>query len=174
MSDPSLAYFRANEGRWRCVFAFAETDWDALRRSPLGVLDRLRVRLMVLVPKLLGPLVLETRVDATSRAAAREVVHTTRISKWGLPLYQAVEVFALDPGGAHIAITRRERMWPSPFYRREVGRSRGEVEPGGRVARYEFPFLGTTMRQTGTIEDGGVRIVQETEFSLAEQVLVRW
>jgi hypothetical protein len=170
---PSLAYYRANEGRWQCRFALLVTDWDALRRSPLGWRDRLRVRLMALIPKLIGPLVLETRVDATSRAAMSEVVHTTRLLKWGLPLYDAVEVFTLDPNGKDFAIARRERMWPSLSYTHEEGRSRGEVEANGRRAHYVFSFFGTTLRQTATIEDDGVRILQETPFSRAEQVLVR-
>ncbi|MCC6553426.1 MAG: hypothetical protein IT372_10465 [Polyangiaceae bacterium] len=170
---PSLRYFRANEGRWRAPFVFTITDRAAFAQSPLGWLDRLRVRLMVLAPRLLGPLVMDTRMDATSRIAAGEVVHTTRVSKWGLPLYEATEVFALDPNGRDIAISRRERMWPSPFFTREEGRSRGAVEPSGQRARYLFPFFGAEIRQTGSIEDGGVRIVQETDFSRVELLLVR-
>ena len=38
---------------------------------------------------------------------------------------------------------------------------------------YVVPLFGTRMRQTALIEQGGVRVIQETDWSRAEQVLVR-
>jgi hypothetical protein len=128
---------------------------------------------MVFMPKLLGPLVIETSVDYETNGARGEVVHTTRISKWGMTMYDAVETFTLSPNGKDIAIAREQRAWPSLRRTREVGESRGEVEPSGTKASYVFPFFGTVMRQTGSIEERGVRIVQETDWSRGEQLLER-
>ncbi len=170
---PSLRYFRANEGRWRAPFVFTLTDASAFARSKLGWLDRLRLRLMAWVPRLVGAFRMETSVDATSCISDHAVVHTTRIAKWGLPLYESTEIFALQPNGTDMVISRRERVWPSPFFSDESGKSRGEVESSGLRAHYRFPFFGVELRQTGTIEAAGVRIVQETDFSRVELVLVR-
>jgi hypothetical protein len=102
-----------------------------------------------------------------------KVVHTTRVSKWGMTQYEAVEVFTLDANGKDLAITRDRRLWPSPQWRREVGESRGEVDPSGTRASYVFAFFGTHLLQTAVIEELGVRIVQETEWCHRKHLLER-
>jgi hypothetical protein len=170
---PNHAYFRANHGRWRSAFRFVVTDWRAFRGSPMGWLDRMRAVSMAFVPRVLGPLDLETSVDYGTRGEEGEVVHTTRLSKWGIALYDAVETFALDDNGKDVAISREQRFWPAASPIREVGASRGEVEASGTRATYVFPLFGSPMRQIGSIEAAGVRILQETAWSRAEVLLER-
>lgn len=172
-SSPALRYYRANEGRWEGDFVFVVTDRDALARSRLAPLDRLRVFLMSLVVRVLGPLRMRTSVDATTHLGRREVVHRTRISKWGMPLYVSTESFRIEEDGCGLSITRRERMWPSLVHSHEEGASRGAVAEDAKRASYDFPFVGVAMHQSGAIEEGGVRIVQETAFSRAESLLRR-
>lgn len=170
---PNLAYYRANHGRWRSPFAFAITDWRAFRAAPMTRLERWKLRLIACVPKLVGPLEFDTTMDCETARERGQVLHTTRLSKWGISLYRAAEVFTLNPNGTDVLITREERSWPTFRRARESGQSRGAVDPTGAVATYVFPFFGTLMKQTVTIEANGVRVVQETDWSRGEQLLVR-
>jgi len=170
---PSHAYFRANHGRWESPFRFVLTDWAAFWWTPMGFLDRLRVLSMAWLPKLLGPLHIETSVDYESRGELGVVIHTTRLKKAGLTLYDAIETFTLDDNGKDVAIVREQRFSPALSYDREVGERRAEVEPSATRAVYEFPFMGARMRQVGAIDGHGVRLVQETAWSRAEFFLHR-
>src|SRR5204862_7583297 len=110
---PSHGYYRAVHGRWRGAFEFRITDPDAFARADMGWLDRRRVRSMATT---IG-LIMDTSVDYETRGKDGTVVHTTRISKWGLTLYDVIETFTLDPNGRDVGIAREERVFPS-FSRR--------------------------------------------------------
>jgi hypothetical protein len=152
---PSLRYYRVVEGRWRAALLFTVRSAGWLPRFSTF------------------NLVLDTSVDATSRVLQREVVHTTKISKWGFTFYEAIETLALDPNGKDVVISRRERFAPSSSFKLEHGRSRAEVDPNGTRARYWFPFFGAELVQTVTIEADVVRVVQQTSFWQSEALLKR-
>ena len=170
---PNRAYFRANEGRWTSPFRFVITDSAAFFRSPMGFLDRIRALSMAWLPRLLGPLVLETSVHSRSRGDQGIVIHTTRLRKFGITLYEAIETFTLHDNGQDVAIERVQRLAPAFSYSREVGESRAEVDPSATRAVYQFPFMGSPMRQVATVEGDGVRIHQETAWSRADAFLHR-
>ncbi|MFI5299796.1 MAG: hypothetical protein ACHREM_17045 [Polyangiales bacterium] len=171
---PNHDYYRANHGRWRAAFHFRVTDWRALLASQLRVRDRLRVVALAILPRLVGPLVLETTVDYASDGERGLVIHTTRFTKWGLVLYLGVERLTLDPNGRDVSIAREERFPPSRAWRPVPGENRAEVDPSGLRAAYAFELFGAKLVQTGEIVEEGVRIVQTTAWSAADQVLRRY
>jgi hypothetical protein len=88
-------------------------------------------------------------------------------------LYEATETFSLDENGRDVAVARRERVLRSPFYRREAGKSRAHIEPSAERAHYRFPFLGVELRQTVSLEQDEVRIVQSAPGFYAQARLKR-
>ncbi|MBI4510863.1 MAG: hypothetical protein HY698_14620 [Deltaproteobacteria bacterium] len=171
---PNYRYYRANHGRWRGALALAITDWRAFFACRMSVLDRLRAISMSLVPKLLGPLCMETSVDYHASAERDgEVRHTTRVSKWGLTLFRGEEILVLAENGRDVALRGVQRHFPTPWIVRGLGDACASVDEPGTRARYELEFLGAPLHQTGEIVAGGVRITQETEFSRAVVLLRR-
>jgi hypothetical protein len=149
--SPNLRYYLAVEGRWLGSFQLTAA------RSGGSVLTRLLAR----AASLLSPLRLETTVDASGGLERAEVIHTTRVSKWGVAFYEATETFALDQNGLDVAVSRRERVLPSRQFRHEQGLSHAKVEPSARRAHYRFSLLGDVLEQTVSIEADGVRVLQQ-------------
>ena len=112
-------------------------------------------------------------MDASAARERGEVIHTTRLSKWSLPLYEATETFSLDENGRDVTVARRERVLRSPFYRHETGKSRAHIEPSAQRAHYRFPFLGVELRQTVSVEQDEVHIVQSAPGLHAQARLTR-
>ena len=110
---PNRAYYRACEGRWSAPLELTITDWRAFRASGLSLADRWRILSMVMAARVVGPCRLETSVDATTGAARHEVVHTTRIAKWGLTLMRSTEWLTLDPNGRDVAMRAELRLVPA-------------------------------------------------------------
>ena len=161
---PSFRYYRALQGRWR--------------GSMMLVLRRPRAAqgggVCSLLSRLFSPLQMDTTVDASAHIQRGEVLHTTRISKAGVTLYQAIETLTLAANGRDVSIERRQRVPFSPFYVRETGKSRAEVDADARRVRYEFALLGGILRQLATHEDdGSVQLIQEAPFLRAEVRLRR-
>lgn len=160
---PNLCYYRTVEGRW-----LGDFQWTA---APSG--GGWLARILARAATLLSPLQMETSVDAAAGLERGEVIHTTRMLKWGMPVYEATETFALNPNGLDVAVSRRERMLPSTHYRHEQGLSHAQVEPDARRAHYRFPLLGQMLEQTVTIEDACVHIVQQAPGLRGEALLHR-
>lgn len=172
MTTAFQAYFRAVEGRWRTHLELRLTD-----RTRLGVLaplGRASILSLAAFERLVGAPVLETSVEVR----AHDVVHTTRVSKWGVTLFSSVEY--LTPDGQ---LRGTQRTWP--LYRaRPLG---GKVVVTGDSAEYDLVWLGVPMAQHATFDrgsaGGGTRLAdrvadtvtlrQETAFSQGTQVLRR-
>ena len=171
---PNRAYYRSVEGHWSGPLDLAITDWRAFRVCPMGLADRLRVLSMVLTARLLGPCRLNTSVDA-SGAARDEVVHTTRVSKWGVTLMRSVERIALAANGRDVTMQIEMRLAPTLWRARIEPGSPALVDASGRRASYRFTWFGTEMRQEAERSpDGGtVTLTQLTDFSRGVQVLRR-
>ena len=169
----SHAYYRPLHGAWRCAYDFAITDHTALRSSAMGWLDRQRVLSMVWTPRLLGPLTLDTTVDYFTHGASGVVLHTTRASKWGIPLFSSAETITLHENGTDFTLQGGQRMFPSFWRVRDFGDGRGTVDASGTRASYTFAWLGTEMRQTTIASGDTVTITQETAWSRGVQVLKR-
>jgi hypothetical protein len=168
---PSRTYYGAVHGRWRGPFAFTVTDWRAFRAAGQGVLDRLRVVSIALVPRLLGAFLLETSVDARTDPDA--VVHTTRLSKWGVTVFRSVETLYLDPNGRDFTMRIKQRLWPAPWRERDEGEGRGRIDESSLRSTYDLPWLGTHLHQIGERDGDHFRLTQETSFSRGIQELTR-
>jgi hypothetical protein len=172
---PNHAYYRACEGRWRAPLALAITDWHAFRTSGLSLADRWRILSMVIAARVVGPFSLETSVDATTGAARHEVVHTTRIAKWGLTLMRSTEWLTLDPNGRDVAMRGEFRLVPTLWRPRPMPAVPARVDETASRASYRFAWLGTEMRQEAERSPDGttVTLIQLTPFSRGVQVLRR-
>lgn len=173
--SPNRSYYRAVHGRWSTNLEFVLTDLGAFWATRMSFLDRARLLSMTILPRLLGPLRLDTSVDCESRIAHREVLHTTRVSKLGMTLVSSVETFTLDEDGRRFQMRGEMRLFPNPWQTRGFGEAYGEIDASGTQASYRFAWFGTEMRQRGEIGADGdtVTITQETPFSRGVQVLRR-
>lgn len=172
--SPNRAYYRSRHGRWAGAFELRITDRAALSAEGLALSDRMNVWSLSLMQRVLGPCRIETSVDAASRISAGEVLHTTRLSKWGITLFRSTEIIALDDNGRDFTMRVAMGLWPRPSHVTRTDDSRGQVDATGTRASYDFPWLGTRMRQTGECEGESVtRLTQETPFSRGVVVLER-
>ena len=169
-APPNRAYYRAVEGAWSGPLDLAITDWRAFRRTAMPLGERLRLLAMLATTRLFGVCRLDTSVDA----AAEVVVHTTRVSKWGLTLMRSTEWLTLDANGRDLSMRIAMRYWPT-LWRERITVAPATVDAAGRRADYRIPWFGTEMRQRGERDaDGtGVVLTQETAFSRGVQVLRR-
>lgn len=168
---PNRAYYRSVEGRWSGTLDFTITDWAALRACPMSHCDRLRLASMALATRLLGPSRLDTSVDASGD----EVVHTTRVSKWGLTMMRSTEWLALDANGRDLTMRIDLRLAPASWRVRAIPPAPARVDETASRASYRIPWFGTEMRQDAERSADGrtVTLVQETPFSRGVQVLRR-
>jgi hypothetical protein len=171
---PNRAYYRSVAGRWSGELHLAITDWGAFRRSPLSALDRGRVLSMLLAARVLGPFRLETSVDA-SGADRGEIVHTTRVAKWGLTLMRSVERIALSANGRDAAMRIEMRFAPTLWKRRIEPDTPVTIDATGHRASYRFTWFGAPMRQEAERSADGeiVTLVQTTSFARGDQRLRR-
>jgi hypothetical protein len=156
---PSHRYYRSMHGSWRCTVDFALTDRPAFWASPMGWVDRLRVLSLVWVQRWIGPPVLETTVDYTG---GTEVIHTTRVSTWGMTGFRSVERMTLDPDG------RRATMRGD-----QLGEGTVEIDETATRAHYTFRWVGVRMDQHTEVVPEGLKLVQETPWSRSVQLLCR-
>lgn len=169
---PNHAYFRAVQGRFCAPFAFEISDWPAFRACSMGVLDRLRVLSMLFMARIFGPLRLDTSVAYGGDRERASVVHTTRLSMFGMTFFRSVEQLTLHENGRALTMAGEQRLWPAFFLVRRF-EGAGEVDATGTRARYEFPFFGTRMRQSTELNGDSVRLSQETPWSRGLQPLAR-
>ncbi len=158
---PSHRYYRLLHGRWSGSFAFVVVRQEAWRALPL--FERVRFSLFALVCRWFGPASMRTTLDYATAGDRDEVGHTTRMSKWGIPLYGSAESIHLGADGRSFVVRG------SP-----LGEAAGEVEPSGDGAVYRVPWFGgcTLVQRTRVVPDG-VAITQDTPWSHAEVTLVR-
>ncbi len=98
---PSVSYYRACVGSWRCPVRVTVTDARALAGSGMGLVDRLSVRVMGAWPGWLARPVMATTVRFEGPL---EVVHTTTIRWLGIPMQRSVETFSLDSDGRRFVV----------------------------------------------------------------------
>ena len=177
MSDerPNRAYYRAVEGAWGSTLDLNITDWQAFRACPMALLDRLSLLGMVWMTRLFGPFRLETTVDASSAAARDEVIHTTRVVRWGMTLMRSTDTLRLDANGRDATMRIDMRVWPMLWRPRHTAPTPVQIDASGREASYRFPWFGADMRQHGArnADNSVVTLTQDTAFSHGVQVLRR-
>ena len=171
MTDPrpNHRYYLANHGQWRGELRWTMTSWRAFRTHRMGLMDRLQVLSLVFTTWALGPLNMETEVDYHGQGPTTgDVVHLTRLGKWGVTLLKSREVFSLHGDGQEVGVRGERRSLP--LWRAEgFGDSAARVHEDGRRASYAFPWFGTRIEQTVVIlEEGHDRITMETPWMRGE------
>jgi len=167
---PNHAYYRACEGRWRCDFDFAITDPAAFRAAPLAWIDRQRIVSVVNWARWAGPFQFITTVECKPQG---EVLHTTRLSKFGVSFLHSVETITLDPNGRDFTLRGSQRYWPTGLWHSRSITGHGQVDETATRATYEFSWFGTRMQQSTLRHEHGVDIVQHSPFSRGTQQLRR-
>ena len=139
----------------------------------MGFADRLRLVSMVLLPHLIGRFLLETTVRPTTPGDWSEVLHTTRVSKWGMTVMATKESFRLSDNGLDLTVDAELGLWP---FLRRVGpfQGTGSIDQSAASASYVFsPWFGTQMHQTAVATANTVELVQDTPWSHGVQRLQR-
>jgi len=168
----NVSYFTRCHGHWRSALDFRVTDWPAFFRADLLFVDRLRILSLVVLPRVLGRFWMETRVDASAAASRGEVVHETRVVKWGVTMMSSREIVHLDADGCLLVVVGEERLLPFPWLARPL-HAAARVDGGARAAHYEIEWMGTTMHQTTVAAENTVTVEQRTAWSLGVQRLER-
>jgi hypothetical protein len=161
-------YFMAKEGHWRGKIRFTITDREGLRASSVRWADKWSFRSLSTASRLSG-LVLSTTVD--HRGDRNEVLHTTRVSNFGVPVYHSDETIFLDDDGRSFRVEGREAFFP--FLRRTDWTGSGEVSTDHDGALYRIPVFGLTMEQETRMTADGLQTTQRTAFTRAD-ILLKW
>jgi hypothetical protein len=119
----------------------------------------------------LSALILTTTVDYTSRGHQDEVLHTTKVSNFGVPVYRSTETIFLEDGGRRFRVEGRENFFP--FLRPAAWAATGAVAADHDGAAYRIPCFGLTMEQETRMTAGGLEVTQRTAFTRAA-ILLKW
>lgn len=153
---PAHAYFTACTGLWRAPLALDVLDRAALRRSGMGLLDRLSLLLLASWPRWVPRPTLDTSVQVSG-----DVVEHTTTARWlGIPLQRSVEHFTLAADGARFTV--RGGMTGS-----------GEIDASATRGSYRLRWLGVEITQHTERAADRVTVVQEGPGFRGVQVLVR-
>ena len=163
---PHHRYFRAKEGHWRGKIRFELTDPRGLRASSMPPADQWSLRCLSLASRL-SALVLDTTVECRGYA----VLHTTRVTNLGVPVYRSAETILLEEDGRSFRVEGREGFFP--FLRQADWIGRGAVAADHDGAAYQLPCFGLAMEQTTRMTAAGLAVVQHTAFSRAD-ILLTW
>ena len=167
---PNHLYFRAKEGHWRGKIRFEVTDPRGLRASSLSRMDKWSLRSLGLASRL-SALVLTTTVDYASRGHQNEVLHATRVTNLGVPVYRSAETVFLGEDGRNFRYEGREAFFP--FLRRVHVAAEGAVSEDHDGAVYRIPCFGMTMEQVTRMTNEGLEVTQRTAFTQAV-ILLKW
>ena len=88
-----------------------------------------------------------------------EVLHTTRVSNFGVPVYRSAETIFLEDDGRSFRIEGREAFFP--FLRRLIGPGR-RGRDGSRRGLVPDTVFGLTMEQETRMTADGLEITQRT------------
>jgi hypothetical protein len=144
LADNHTYYFAIGEGVWRGHFSFRLTDRDALKRSRIGLKNRLLVAGLSLTQRLFGDSRIDSEIvaspDEGDFGVARNVV---RISRFRITLYLVRESYTLDRDGRGVTVNSKDRFGPIPFLFRGSNRYPAEIHTGGLTSTYYMPLLAT-------------------------------
>lgn len=167
---PHHRYFRAKEGHWWGNIRFKVTDPAGLKASSVRWADKWSFRSLSLASRLSG-LVMRTTVDYASGIDRNEVLHTTRVSNFGMPVYRSAETIFLGDDGRSFRVEGREGFFP--FLRWRDWGATGEVAGDHDGASYRIPVFGLTMDQVTRMTADGLEVTQRTAFTQAS-ILLKW
>ena len=170
---PVQLYYAPLHGRWQCPFEFEITDFTALRAAKMRAFDKLRLWSTVWMSRLLGGLTMRTMLDYQTSGSAGVILHTTRVSKWGITLLASEESFTVDADGRSFVMRGGQRMIPTYWHVQPFGEGRGTVDASATRVTYRFQWLGVEMLQETVSTENTVTMTQTTPFSRGVQRLVR-
>ncbi len=157
-------------GRWRAPFAMQITNPAALRASPVGWFDRLSLAVGVPLTRWVGPALLQTSVVIEPDGV---VLHTTRVSKLGIPLFVSTERFDLDPNGRDGRLRGHQRT--APWFRAVPQTGSVTVDADAKGAVYDVGFAGDRVKQVTRVDGPDALILtQTTAWWWAEARLQRY
>jgi hypothetical protein len=157
---PALRYYRSLEGRWLGELRLRVTDPQELRTRSRDV------RMIGLLSRL-GSVWMATTLF---QASQREFVHTTKVFKWRLTLFDSSERIFVNDDEQNL---RMEGELRPRFGRLEAFQAEGQVDESGTRATYRIPWLGEQLIQRTQIVDAGLELEQETDWSSASVLLRR-
>jgi hypothetical protein len=157
---PALRYYRSLEGAWLGELRLRVTDAQELRTRSLDV------RVIGLLSRL-GSVWMATTLN---EAGPREFVHTTRVFKWRLTLFESSERFLVNDDERSFRV---EGELHRRFGRREDFGGEGHVDESATRATYRFKWLEEQLLQRTQIVDAGLEVEQETDWSNASVLLRR-
>jgi hypothetical protein len=156
----ALRYYRSLEGAWLGELRLRVTHPQVLRTRSLDV------RLIGLLSRL-GSVWMATTLN---EASPREFVHTTRVFKWRLTLFESSERILVNDDERSFRVEGELRQ---RFGRREDFGGEGHVDESATRATYRFKWLEEQLLQRTQIVDAGLEVEQETDWSNASVLLRR-
>lgn len=110
------------------------------------------------------------RMDTTLAAAGPGFVHTTRVSKLGLLVYETSERIVLGADGRSLRMSgeQRPRVGPAEPYE-----ATGVIDETATCAEYRIPWMGAEMVQSTAVVQEGLELRQETPWSRGYVLLAR-
>jgi hypothetical protein len=166
---PALRYYESLVGSWSGEYTFAVIDWGGVRST--GTLaQRLSVASMALMTKVAGPSRMATTLAEDE--PGRSFVHTTRVSKAGILLFETRETIAIADDGRSLRMAGRLRPVGG---REEAYEAPGEIDDTATRATYRIPWFGVELLQRTKVEEDGraLALSQETPWLRAEVLLRR-
>ncbi|CAM5651918.1 hypothetical protein SNARM312S_00015 [Streptomyces narbonensis] len=108
-------YFDIGTGTWHGKATFRVTSWRRLRRSRIGLTNKLLVTAMHVVERLTGaPKQESTIVAKPNEGEFGQDDNVVRISKFGVTLYLLEERYVLHSDGIGVTVLGDERLGPVP------------------------------------------------------------
>ena len=163
-TPPNQTYYLACVGQWSCAFDAEVHDFGELRAA-IGFVNALGLLLISRWPAVR----LTTTVSVESPTL---VVHTTKVSWFGLPLVWSREDLVLDEDGQSFQMTSTMRSLPLPWVVERV-EGPGSVADDTRSATYHIDMYGAQKLQTTRRSANQVTLEQVLPGYRAEHPLER-
>ncbi|MFD2011475.1 hypothetical protein [Streptomyces narbonensis] len=136
-------YFDIGTGTWHGKATFRVTSWRRLRRSRIGLTNKLLVTAMHVVERLTGaPKQESTIVAKPNEGEFGQADNVVRISKFGVTLYLLEERYVLHSDGIGVTVLGDERLGPVPRLLTRSFTYSAEIRDEGMAATYLMPLLG--------------------------------
>lgn len=167
--SPILGYYKPKEGHWSGRLRLEVTDPERLKTA--NFLARQSVTNLARISQSFSPPMMTTSVNCSGLSANNEVVHTTLLTNFGMPLYRSKERIRPELDGRSFRLVGHEQYFPF-WGKPSLWLANGAVETDYNGAVYYIPWLGVTMEQRTRMTEAGLEIVQTTPFSRAVVLLI--
>lgn len=138
--QPSETYFFRSRGEWNWRVNFEVTSWFALWTSELSFMNKIRLTAFMLSQVVFGPFYMWTMTDF--KEGSNEVLHFTKIKKWGFTYMKSKKSFLLEPDGLSLRVEGVEGHWPITKRTSSFQPMLGSVDATATRATYQMPFMG--------------------------------